>query len=127
DWAVFCLYKTLPVPNGAVLVQNTTQIDSLERLALRRVGSASLLGRAAELLVQRTRCRVDGLGAALCAMKRGLGRAAGALEVHRTPVGDMGFDMADVDLAMSQMSERLIARLNFAEIRSRRLANFRQL
>ena len=23
DWAVFCLYKTLPLPNGAVLVQNT--------------------------------------------------------------------------------------------------------
>jgi dTDP-4-amino-4,6-dideoxygalactose transaminase len=127
DWAIFCLYKTLPVPNGAILVQNTTPIDSLERLALRRVGSASVLGRAAELLVQRTRCRADGLGAALCAMKRGLGRAAGALDVRRTPVGDMGFDITDVDLAMSPMSERLIARLNFAEIRTRRLANFRQL
>ena len=23
DWAVFCLYKTLPLPNGALLVQNT--------------------------------------------------------------------------------------------------------
>jgi dTDP-4-amino-4,6-dideoxygalactose transaminase len=127
DWAIFCLYKTLPVPNGAVLVQNTTPLDSLERLSLRRVGSASVLGRAAELLVQRTRCRADGLGAALCAMKRGLGRAAGAMDVHRTPVGDMGFDLADVDLAMSPISERLIARLNFGEIRTRRLANFRQL
>jgi dTDP-4-amino-4,6-dideoxygalactose transaminase len=127
DWAIFCLYKTLPVPNGAVLVQNTTPIESLERLPLRRVGPASVLGRAAELLVQRTRCRADGLGAALCAVKRGLGRAAGALDVHRTPVGDMGFDVADVDLAMSPLSERLIARLNFAEIRTRRLANFRQL
>lgn len=127
DWAIFCLYKTLPVPNGAVLVQNTTKIETLERLPLRQVGSASVLGRAAELLVQRTRCRADGLGAALCSVKRGLGRAAGGLDIRRTPVGDMGFDLADVDLAMSRVSERLIARLNFAEIRTRRLANFRQL
>src|SRR6266542_3288162 len=26
DWSVFCLYKTLPVPNGAVLVQNTSRL-----------------------------------------------------------------------------------------------------
>jgi dTDP-4-amino-4,6-dideoxygalactose transaminase len=24
DWAVYCLYKTLPLPNGALLVQNGT-------------------------------------------------------------------------------------------------------
>jgi dTDP-4-amino-4,6-dideoxygalactose transaminase len=127
DWAVFCLYKTLPVPNGAVLVQNATKIESLERLPLRRVGPASVMGRTAELLVQRARGRMDNLGAALFAVKRGLGRAAGALDVRRTPVGDMGFDLADVNLAMSRVSERVIARLDFAEIRRRRLANFRRL
>ena len=71
DWSVFCLYKTLPVPNGAVLVQNTARLDALERLPLRQAGSASVLGRTAELLVQRTRGRTAGLGAALCAVKRG--------------------------------------------------------
>jgi dTDP-4-amino-4,6-dideoxygalactose transaminase len=127
DWSVFCLYKTLPVPNGAVLVQNTAALESLERLPLRHGGSASVAGRTAELLVQRTRSRAQGLGTALYAMKRGLGRAAGALDVHRTPVGDMGFDVADVDLAMSRLSERVLARQDFAEIRRRRLANFRHL
>ncbi|OLC80126.1 MAG: hypothetical protein AUH72_12635 [Acidobacteria bacterium 13_1_40CM_4_65_8] len=127
DWAVFCLYKTLPVPNGAVLVQNTAKLESLERLRLRHVGPASVLGRTAELFVQRARSRADRLGAALCAVKRGLGRAAGALEVHRTPVGDMGFDVTAVDLAMSRLSERVIGRLDFAEIRRRRVANFRRL
>jgi dTDP-4-amino-4,6-dideoxygalactose transaminase len=127
DWSVFCLYKTLPVPNGAVLVPNAERIDALERLPLRRAGSASVAGRTAELLVQRVRSRADGLGAALCAMKRGLGRAAGALEVHRTPVGDMGFDLTDVDLAMSPVSARLIERFDYPDIRRRRLANFQQL
>jgi dTDP-4-amino-4,6-dideoxygalactose transaminase len=127
DWSIFCLYKTLPVPNGAVLVQNTTRLDALERLPLRQVGSASVIGRTAELFVQRTRGRRAGLGAALYAVKRGLGRAAGALDVHRTPVGDMGFDLTDVDLAMSRVSERLLDLLDFVDIRRTRLANFRQL
>lgn len=127
DWSIFCLYKTLPVPNGAVLVQNTSRIESLEKLPLRRVGPASVLGRTAELVVQRARGRVNTVGAALCAVKRGLGRAAGAMDVRRTPVGDMGFDVDDVDLAMSEMSERVISRLDFADIRRRRLANFRHL
>ena len=53
DWSVFCLYKTLPLPNGALLVQNGPRLESLERLQLREAGSASVLGRTAELLVQR--------------------------------------------------------------------------
>ena len=45
NWSVFCLYKTLPLPNGALLVQNDRPIESLERLQLRQVGSASVAGR----------------------------------------------------------------------------------
>jgi dTDP-4-amino-4,6-dideoxygalactose transaminase len=127
DWAVFCLYKTLPLPNGALLVQNTTKLESLERLRLRPAGSASVLGRTAELLVQRIRGRANGVGAALQVVKRGMGRAAGALDVRRANVGDIGFDLADVDLAMSRVSERLLDRLDFAEIRRRRVENYRSL
>jgi dTDP-4-amino-4,6-dideoxygalactose transaminase len=103
-WSVFCLYKTLPLPNGALLVQNATRIESLERLPLRRAGSASVAGRTAELLVQRVRGRSNGLGRALQAVKRGLGRAAGALDVERANVGDIGFNLEEVDLAMSRLS-----------------------
>lgn len=127
DWAVFCLYKTLPLPNGALLVQNTTRLESLERLRLRPAGSASVLGRTAELLVQRIRGRANGVGAALQVVKRGMGRAAGALDVRRANVGDIGFDLADADLAMSRVSERLLDRLDFAEIRRRRVENYRSL
>jgi hypothetical protein len=124
---VFCLYKTLPLPNGALLVQNGPRLESLERLTLRHAGSASVLGRTAELIVQRIRGRANGLGAALQLVKRGMGRAAGALDVRRANVGDIGFNRADVDLAMSRMSERLLARMNFEDIRRRRVENYRRL
>src|SRR5687767_4917767 len=127
DWSVFCLYKTLPLPNGALLVQNGPRLESLERLVLRDAGTASVLGRTAELLVQRIRGRANGVGAALQVVKRGMGRAAGALEVRRANVGDIGFNMDDVDLAMSRMSERLLMRMDFAEIKRRRVENYRLL
>ena len=65
-------------------------------------GSASVLGRTAELLVQRIRGRANGVGAALQVVKRGMGRAAGALDVRRANVGDIGFNLDEVDLAMSR-------------------------
>ena len=127
DWSVFCLYKTLPLPNGALLIQNGPRLESLERLQLRDAGSASVLGRTAELLVQRIRSRANSVGAALQLMKRGMGRAAGALEVRRANVGDIGFNLDDVDLGMSRMSERLLTRMDFAGIKQRRVDNYRQL
>jgi hypothetical protein len=124
---VFCLYKTLPLPNGALLVQNATRLESLERLQLRPAGSASVLARTAELLVQRIRGRANGVGAALQRVKRSMGRAAGALDVRRANVGDIGFNLDEVDLAMSPMCARLLARLDFADIRRRRIENYRAL
>src|SRR5688572_32519735 len=127
DWSVFCLYKTLPLPNGALLVQNTIRLQALERLDLRHAGSASVMGRTAELLVQRIRGRANRVGAALQVVKRGMGRAAGAMEVRRANVGDIGFNLDEVDLAMSGMSARLLERFDFADIRRRRVENYRLL
>lgn len=127
DWSVFCLYKTLPLPNGALLIQNGPQLESLERLQLREAGPASVLGRTAELMVQRIRGRSNGVGAALQMVKRGMGCAAGALEVRRANVGDIGFNLDEVDLAMSGVSARLLERLDFEDIRRRRVANYRRL
>jgi dTDP-4-amino-4,6-dideoxygalactose transaminase len=86
-----------------------------------------VLARTAELMVQRIRGRANGLGAALQAVKRGMGRAAGALDVRRANVGDIGFNLEDVDLAMSRVSARLLDRLDFGEIKQRRIDNYRQL
>ena len=127
DWSVFCLYKTLPLPNGALLVQNGPRLESLERLRLRDPGPASVAGRMAELVVQRIRSRANSVGAALQMMKRGMGCAAGALDVRRANVGDIGFNLDDVDLAMSRMSSRLLAGMDFAEIKRRRVENYRRL
>lgn len=127
DWSIFCLYKTLPVPNGALLVENTMPLIKYDGLRLRRAGAASIVGRVAELMVQRLRARVNGVGAMLQAAKRVVGKAAGALDVNRSKVGDIGFNLGDVDLAMSSASSRLLQRFNYDSIRQQRIANYRAL
>lgn len=127
DYAVFCLYKTLPLPNGGMLVQNGRVLDDLARLELRRCGIASLGGRTAELLLEWTRGRTGRLGAGLAALKAGVGRSLTSFGVQRVPVGDIGFELDQVDLAMSSLCQGLLARLDYAAIRERRRANFRLL
>jgi hypothetical protein len=127
DFAVFCLYKTLPVPNGAVLVHNRGVAPGLDGLALRRGGAAPLLGRTAELLLEWLRGRCDAPGRALFALKRAAGRRLRAAGVERVPVGDMGFDEAQVDVAPSPLSTALLRRWDYEGIRRRRRANFAHL
>jgi dTDP-4-amino-4,6-dideoxygalactose transaminase len=126
-WSVFCLYKTLPVPNGALLIQNGPRLDALARLQLRDAGFASELARTAELLVQRVRGRVGGASAVLQTGKRALGQLASAVGVARANVGDIGFNMDEVDLAMSPLSTRLLDRFDIKGIRERRIDNYRRL
>jgi dTDP-4-amino-4,6-dideoxygalactose transaminase len=127
DFAIYCLYKTVPVPNGAILVANGTPAQPLRPIDLRSAGGPSVAGRLAELMASRLRCRFDGAGALLQTAKRGVGRSMSALNITRAPVGDIGFDLAATDLAMSAVSDWLLERFDVSAIRQRRIANFRQL
>jgi len=124
DYAVFCLYKTLSVPNGAVLVQNRNVLEELTRLELNPCSSVSVASRSLELLLEWIRSRSDGLGKVLFSAKRAMGHALTAVGVKRLPVGDMGFDPAHVNVAMSPLSAGLLKRFDYEEIRKRRRDNF---
>jgi dTDP-4-amino-4,6-dideoxygalactose transaminase len=126
-FSIFCLYKTLPLPNGACLVENGEHLAALDGISLRQAGLPSVLGRTAELVVRNIRSRSDSLGAAMDSMKRAAGRAVGAMDVPRAKIGDIGFNIEDVDLAMSEISSRLLRRLDFEEVRNQRISNYRRL
>jgi dTDP-4-amino-4,6-dideoxygalactose transaminase len=123
DYAVYCLYKTLPVPNGAALVQNRGALGGLHALTLMPCGAASVAGRSAELLLEQLRSRANGFGDGLVRAKHAVGRALTACGVPRVPVGDIGFDLAHVDIAMSHLSEWLLERFDYDSIRRRRREN----
>jgi perosamine synthetase len=124
DYAVFCLYKTLPLPDGGLLVQNRRVSKSLTELPLRSSGRMFVAGRVAELTLERFRSRHAHLGRLLMGMKRWVGRRLHALRVERVPVGDTGFNPAHVDIGMAAWSRRTLPRLDYEGIRSRRRHNF---
>lgn len=134
DYAVFCLYKTLPLPSGGLLIQNGDALTDLAELALKPCGMASVAGRTADLTLEWVRGRANSVGKAFLALKRGAGRALDALGVTRVPAGDLtpgfdsaGFDLAHMNTGMPLLCHRLLAQFDFEDIRRRRRANFLRL
>lgn len=127
DYAVFCLYKTLPVIDGGLLVQNRDPFVELDNLPLRRIGWAFEIGQAAQSWTERWRSRAPRLGAAIAVAKRGIGALLTELNVERVPVGDVGFNTTQASFAMSSWSDHLLARLECAAICPQRRRNFTML
>ena len=124
DYAVYCLYKTLPVPNGGLLVQNRDPLRELDRLRLRPGGRVSVCGRVVELMVEWIRSRHYGVGTALSLLKRSAGRFLTAAQVSRAPVGDIGFDIGRVNIGMSPLCHRLLKNFDYEWIVKCRRENF---
>jgi dTDP-4-amino-4,6-dideoxygalactose transaminase len=126
-YATFCLYKTLPVPNGGVLVANDGGLDGLRRLPLEPCRVATRAGRTVDLLLEWVRGRTFAPGAAAFAVKRAAGRAMTSLRVPRVPFGDIGFDLLSVNVAVAPLSRILLDRFDYDEVRRRRRRNFQML
>jgi len=131
DYAIFCLYKTVPVPNGGLLIQNRNVVSALSNLELRRCDRTSVFGRSAELMLEWIRSRSEFVGNTLLTAKRGVGRALTSFGVPRLPVGDIspdfrsnGYEVANLNVGMSSLSYRLLNRFDFESIRQKRRQNY---
>jgi len=126
EFSVFCLYKTLPIPNGGVLVQNDSkgELTSVELDVSSRV---SVAARSLELMLQWLRIRHEFCGRTLMAAKRRLGNMLSAARVERVPVGNTGFDVSAANIGMSALSRSLLRRFDYEAIRKIRRRNFQFL
>lgn len=127
DFAIFCLYKMLPVPHGGLLVTNGAPIAKLEELSLRQASALSVAGRTLELLLEATRTRFDTVGKHLMDTKRLIGGVLSSAGVARAPVGDVGFDLARAGLGASPLVHHLLERVDLEAIPEARRARFAQL
>lgn len=124
DYAIFCLYKTLPLPDGGLLVQNRHVFPRLLGMPLRPSGRMFVAGRVAELALERIRSRHPSAGRRLADAKAAIGRLLNVLRVERVPVGDTGFNAAHVDIGMAALSRAIAARCEGDRIRQHRRENF---
>ncbi|HYC48839.1 MAG TPA: DegT/DnrJ/EryC1/StrS family aminotransferase [Burkholderiales bacterium] len=124
DAAVFCLYKTLPTPDGGAVVMKEGRLSIPGQrppfiTSARQTAAAVLthFERHASAPVQRL---VRGLKAVGKAATR---RAAG----QWVEVGTQDFDVRDVNVLMSHVSHRIVAAQDFSSIVTARRRNFLQL
>lgn len=131
DYAIFCLHKSLPIPHGGLLVQNTHVFDELLNLKQTQCTPFSLAGRSSELLFERLRAHSNPTGKILHGIKRGAGRVLSSVGIKRMPVGDISpdfnsvsFDVANMNIGISGFCLRIMADLDYAALRRRRRENF---
>ncbi len=123
DYAIHCLYKSLPLPNGAVLSGR----GPLPEVKTHRPDAISVAGRCAELSLESLRSSMPVAGKLLADLKAALGRGLTAAKVERERVGNIGFDLSKVDTAMSPLCHWLLQRLDYRAIVERRRNNFQHL
>ena len=127
DFAIFCLYKTLPVPNGGLLIQNRVPLPALAAVTTEPSPRLAVVGRTLELTLEALRSRGDRTGNLLFDAKQSIGRALRRKGVRHVPVGDIGWTPANLRLGMSELSDRLARSFDHASIRARRRDNFLSL
>jgi len=121
--SVFCLYKTIPVPNGGALVINGPRHYSLPAAA--PPPWISTLSHAGSALLQNLELRAGPAGRWIRATARRLaGKTVQAAGIERIGTGTQHFNRAHVDLGISSLSMRIAQAQDLASIVDARRRNF---
>jgi hypothetical protein len=107
-----------------LLVQNTSGLPELAELQMKSYPLLGTIGRSTELALEALRSRSNAFGRLLFGVKQTAGRALRAAHFRHVPVGDIGWNIGNVNVAMSPVSSTVMARLDYDDIRQRRRENF---
>ena len=126
DVSVFCLYKTLPVPNGGALLARGELARRLPELPL--VVPPALPSTASHLigsLLSNLELRLGEPGRRARQALRDAGRwLVSRANIERVSTGTQHFDPEDVHLGMSALSHLVLRNQDFAGIVERRRRNY---
>lgn len=123
DIALFCLYKTLPVPHGGAMAINGPRSYSVPELPAPPL--ASTLGHALSSLLANLELRGGRAGRLLRAALRRLGRGAvSAAGIERVGTGTQHFNRAHVGLGMSPLARRIALSQDLSGVVEARRRNF---
>jgi len=123
DIGIFCLYKSLPVPNGGALQVNGSQHYDMPRL--QPPPATSVFNHAASSLLKNMELRGGRAGRWSRSLLRSVARVAvRASQVERIATGTMHFDPGHVNLGISPLSLRIARAQDFVDIVALRRRNY---
>jgi dTDP-4-amino-4,6-dideoxygalactose transaminase len=121
DAAVYCLYKSLPVPHGGLLLCSGMPAPATAAPPL-----ASTLHHLAGQLLSQLELRAPTVGGALRYAARSASRGAARL-VENVQTGTMHLTPRDLALGASSLATALLSRFDRERIVARRRRNFQRL
>jgi dTDP-4-amino-4,6-dideoxygalactose transaminase len=122
DLGIFCLYKTIPVPNGGLLVMNRP-LDAPSPARAAPLGST--LSHATGLMLAHVAWRYGAAGEAVRETVRRTHRAIRfATGVHALATGTMHFDPAQADVGMSPLSRLILENVDYDAVVEARRRNW---
>jgi dTDP-4-amino-4,6-dideoxygalactose transaminase len=121
DAAVFCLYKTLPVPHGGLLLAD------LPALATRPAPFAATLHHLSGQILGHLELRSPALGRPLRAVARNAAHATVDQVVQNVHTGNMHLLPHELTLGCAPIVSKICRRLDLEMIIVRRRRNFRRL
>lgn len=128
DLAVYSVYKTLPVPDGALLVVNDPSIPMPKApLDPQMASSVSGLGRLVLNGARMGGPLGQGAASALDLSRRAAAAAFARAKVERTAAGSMRFETKRLPWGASRFTRAILPRLDYAAIVERRRRNFLRL
>jgi len=122
DAAVFCLYKSLPVPHGGLLVS-----PSIPIVRLRRPPLASTLHHMAGSLLSHLELVGGEVGACVRALTRGAAHATIDAVVDTVMTGTQHLRPVELGLGASSLVSALVRHFDLPTIRQRRRHNYSRL
>jgi len=123
DVSIFCLYKTLPVPNGGALKFNKPRHGEI--MPVRAPPLATVLSLTLSSLLLNLEMRAGAVGSLLRTGIRRLARSVvNATQVERVPVGTMHFNPDHSDLGISPLALSIAGSQPMDRIVATRRRNF---
>ena len=123
DVGIFCLYKTLPVPNGGALTINSLQQFSVPEPP--PPPTASTFNHMAAALLQNLELRGGAVGRGLRSIIRSVGHGTvKAAKIERVATGTQHFNRDHVGLGMSALTKRIVLAQDLETIVEKRRHNY---
>ncbi len=123
DVGIFCLYKTLPVPNGGALTINGPRQYSLPEPPAPPM--ASTFSHTVSALLQNLELRGGTVGRGMRSLIRSVGHGTvKAANIERVATGTQHFNREHVDLGMSPLTKRIALAQDLESIVEKRRRNY---
>ncbi|UCF38916.1 MAG: DegT/DnrJ/EryC1/StrS family aminotransferase [Acidobacteriota bacterium] len=120
--AIYCPYKTFPLPNGGLVIANDPEFDL--DVETRRPSRSGTLARLGRLYLNWIDTHFNGAGQYVLSLRPKVKRLLSSMNYAPVPIGDAHFDPQNTDLGMSPISFRIMDRCSVPELLERRQRNF---